>query len=120
MQILGRHSLIDMISDVTWLLQCQASIGGISKTPEQPPDAMHAYLGLAALAMHVHDEVTAQSGEGLRTTAAKDPPQQVSVAPLPHDVPASLQSGLRKALEPRLNMSVASVAWLKQHLWSRQ
>lgn len=51
-QILGLHDLISIQHDVEWLLDCQTSVGGIAKTPDDLPDVMHSYLALAALSMH--------------------------------------------------------------------
>lgn len=56
MQILGAHQHIDARPDAAWLLSAQHPIGGFGKVPGEPPDLLHSYLGLAAVAMHVHDE----------------------------------------------------------------
>jgi geranylgeranyl transferase type-1 subunit beta len=87
--ILGQHALIDGKSDVDWLLSCQTSIGGIAKTPDALPDVMHSYLGLAALALHAHDD----EGHALRS---------------------SLSS--LKQLDAALNISHRSLARLRKYL----
>lgn len=95
LQILDSHDLIDAQADIAWLLSCQTSVGGIAKVPDELPDVMHSYLGLAALAMHAHGQA-AQDSKGTQ--------QQLLLGP-------SLQ-----ALEPRLNISTESLAHLRQHL----
>jgi len=56
LQILGLHNLLSTFHDVEWLLTCQTSVGGISKTPDDLPDVMHSYLALAALSMHALED----------------------------------------------------------------
>lgn len=84
-QILDMHKHVSVADDVSWLLQCQTSVGGISKTPGDVPDVMHSYLALAALAMH---------GPEGDTRIVK----------------------LLKPIDPRLNITLDSLAWLRQHL----
>ncbi len=50
--MLGRHDAIDGASDVEWIVSNQTRIGGFSKLIGENPDALHSYMGLAALAMH--------------------------------------------------------------------
>jgi geranylgeranyl transferase type-1 subunit beta len=87
LKILGIHHLISIPHDVEWLLDCQASIGGISKTPDDHPDVMHSYLALAALSLH------AQEGE------------------------SEALRGKLKPIDARLNLSLDSLHWLRQHLY---
>jgi geranylgeranyl transferase type-1 subunit beta len=44
--------LLNIPSLHTYLAKTQHVIGGYSKAPGAPPDVMHSYLGLAALALH--------------------------------------------------------------------
>lgn len=48
----GGAALIDARLNAAHLLSLQTPIGGIPKVEGSPPDAMHSYLALAALAMH--------------------------------------------------------------------
>ncbi len=51
--ILNQESLVDIIALRHYLCdKAQHMIGGFSKAPGAPPDVMHAYLGLAALAVY--------------------------------------------------------------------
>ncbi|CEH13459.1 Protein geranylgeranyltransferase Type I, beta subunit [Ceraceosorus bombacis] len=54
--ILGHHDLLDASADVRWILSAQSRVGGFGKVPDEPPDLLHSYLGLAALALHAHDD----------------------------------------------------------------
>lgn len=87
MQILDIHHLISVPNDVEWLLSCQTSIGGISKTPDDHPDVMHSYLALAALSLH------ALEGE------------------------SETLKGKLKPIDARLNLSLDSLEWLRRHLY---
>lgn len=95
--------MLDVEADILWLLQCQSGIGGISKTPDEHPDAMHAYLGLAALAMHVHE-------------GHMDENHLRGMLPPRDALPASLLTGLPRALDPRLNITFESRHWLQKCL----
>jgi geranylgeranyl transferase type-1 subunit beta len=90
LQVLGIHHLTSIPHDVQWLLSCQTSIGGISKTPDDHPDVMHSYLALAALSLHAQEDE--QDGE----TAIR---------------------GLIKPIDARLNLSLDSLDWLRRHLY---
>jgi geranylgeranyl transferase type-1 subunit beta len=56
---LGSHKFVDTDADVKWLHSTQSKIGGFSKLLGDPPDAMHSYMGLAALALHKQDGLQA-------------------------------------------------------------
>lgn len=98
--MLGKHALVDKIADISWLLQCQSRIGGIQKTLDALPDALHAYLGLAALSLHVY-----HAGE------------EVGV---PQHIPKSVQDGIKKELDPCYNISTDAVEWMHEHLRQSQ
>lgn len=89
LQILGIHHLVSIPHDAQWLLSCQTSIGGISKTPDDHPDVMHSYLALAALSLHAQEEQ--QGGK------------------------EAIQ-GWIKPIDARLNLSLDSLDWLRRHL----
>ncbi|EPQ26672.1 uncharacterized protein PFL1_05652 [Pseudozyma flocculosa PF-1] len=102
LQILGQHHHIDAASDIGWILSAVSPVGGISKVPDDPPDLMHSYLSTAALSLHAHGE-PAQSDEIESDDAAA----------------VALRAGLRSSLQPldpALNLSESSKAWLVQHL----
>lgn len=46
---------MDAGADAAWILSAQSPIGGIAKTPGQPPDVLHSYLGYVALSLDAHD-----------------------------------------------------------------
>lgn len=50
--LLGSDQLADPVSDLQFLMTTQSRIGGFAKTPGEMPDAMHSYMGLAAIALH--------------------------------------------------------------------
>ena len=64
--LLGSDQLVDPISDLQFLMTTQSRIGGFAKTPGEMPDAMHSYMGLAAIALHAERDghlVTPAIGE---------------------------------------------------------
>lgn len=109
LQILGHHSLIHPLPDLTWLLDAQSPIGGISKVSGDPPDAMHSYLGTAALAMHVH------SKSNIESNGQTSKPEEEESSPRESE---SQKWGL-KELDETLNCSIETRDWIKQKLWKR-
>jgi geranylgeranyl transferase type-1 subunit beta len=48
--LLGKYDLVQTEPARAFVLSCQRSMGGVSKSPDTPfPDVMHTYLGLAGL-----------------------------------------------------------------------
>lgn len=112
-QILDGHDLIDARGDMTWLLSAQSPIGGISKTSDDPPDVMHSYLSMAALAMHVRPPKSNEK-VGIGGTASVDA-----------DVDAMAIEQMKEGMDlqethPALNVSLTSLQWLKQALGKTQ
>ncbi|CAO1623854.1 unnamed protein product [Parajaminaea phylloscopi] len=87
--VLSSHHLIDVQANVTHLLGLQTVMGGIAKTADDHPDAMHSYLSLAALAISVH------GGSGRRGESA---------------ALCDLRQHLPQPLEPRINLGEESLS----------
>ena len=50
--LLSQHELVDAEADARYVLSAQSKVGGIAKIPDDPPDLLHTYLGLASLSLH--------------------------------------------------------------------
>lgn len=96
--VLSSHHLIDARANTAHLLRLQTVVGGIAKTEDDHPDAMHSYLSLAALSIH---------------TYAHSRDDDDSYGWL---CPSSLRTGIHDALDPRINLSHASTRHLLQTL----
>lgn len=99
MQILHRHDLIESKSNVAHLLSLQTAVGGIPKTEDDHPDAMHSYLSLAALAIHRGGQDEDGSDDDWRTRCG-------------------LRDGLVQGLDPCLNVGVETRKWIEERLWN--
>lgn len=51
LDLLGKHSLVDIPSCQKFVLSCQFPYGGICKFPSTVPDVMHSYYSLAWLSI---------------------------------------------------------------------
>ncbi|KDN52829.1 hypothetical protein K437DRAFT_231594 [Tilletiaria anomala UBC 951] len=90
--MVGADEMIDRSADIRWLLGNQSRIGGFAKVAGEAPDAMHSYMGTAALALHRYNPATSSADTG------------EAHAP-------SLQE-----LLPELNLSRGSSQWIKMQL----
>ncbi|SNX83962.1 related to Type I protein geranylgeranyltransferase beta subunit [Melanopsichium pennsylvanicum] len=84
--ILGEHDLVDAKLDAGYVLSAQSKVGGISKMPDEHPDLLHTYLGLASLSLHQPD------GEG-----------------------QGIEFGMKR-LDAVLNCSLEAKRWILKHL----
>ncbi|OWZ18808.1 Geranylgeranyl transferase [Phytophthora megakarya] len=75
LDLMGKHSLVDIPSCKKFIYSCQFPFGGISKYPDTVPDVMHSYLSLAWLSIAANS--SADDGEDLPKLAALDTKLQV-------------------------------------------
>lgn len=115
-QILSSHHLINAPSNLAHLLALQSPIGGIRKTADDPPDAMHSYLGLAAMALHkgeVHRRAAqreeGKEGEVDKEEGDKREEEQQQLLQL-------LEGLATQGLDPCLNVSLETRAWIVEKL----
>ncbi|CBQ69190.1 related to Type I protein geranylgeranyltransferase beta subunit [Sporisorium reilianum SRZ2] len=87
LSLLGGHPLIDAHADAGYVLSAQSRVGGIAKIPDDHPDLLHTYLGLASLSLH-------QSG----STGV-----------------AGIEFGLKR-LDAAYNCSSTAREWIRAHL----
>ncbi|KAF7309818.1 Terpenoid cyclases/Protein prenyltransferase [Mycena indigotica] len=89
LKILDAEDLVD--SNAQFIASCQFKYGGIAKTPGHDPDPYHTYLSIAALSLyppHVPDDEST----------------------------AVLQSWKFGGLDPLLNATTETVAWIRAHV----
>lgn len=75
LDMLGRHSFVDIPSCAEFVLSCQFPLGGLCKYPDSVPDVMHAYYSLAWLSIASNDSkrMRSISSSGDETPAFKLP-----------------------------------------------
>jgi geranylgeranyl transferase type-1 subunit beta len=56
LDLLGKHSLVDIPSCKQFIYSCQFAFGGLCKYPATVPDVMHSYLSLAWLSIAAHSD----------------------------------------------------------------
>ncbi|PWN18591.1 terpenoid cyclases/Protein prenyltransferase [Microstroma glucosiphilum] len=122
--ILSSHHLINSRHNLHHLLALQSPIGGIRKTADDPPDAMHSYLGLAACALLKGEALGRQegveegegNGEEHERMEKKDEKQEQEQE---HQQVSYALEGLATAgLDPCLNISLETRDWIVQKLGS--
>ncbi|KAF5315135.1 hypothetical protein D9619_007231 [Psilocybe cf. subviscida] len=89
LKILGAESLVDSTTLATFLARCQFKYGGIAKAPGETPDPYHTYMALAAISMY--------------------PPQVQGDA-------ATIDSWRFAPLDPLLNATKDTAAWIRNHI----
>ncbi|EST09334.1 Prenyltransferase/squalene oxidase [Kalmanozyma brasiliensis GHG001] len=93
LSLLGQHDLVDAVADAGYVLSAQSRVGGIAKIPNEHPDLLHTYLGLASLSLHQPDEDgsgNAEDGDGI-------------------------DFGVKR-LDAAWNCSLGANEWLREHL----
>ncbi|PWN39907.1 terpenoid cyclases/Protein prenyltransferase [Ceraceosorus guamensis] len=111
--ILGHHDLLDASADVRWILSAQSRVGGFGKVPDEPPDLLHSYLGLAALALHAHDDE--QDNARLEADGPSEQHESVDAET------RSVRNELGKSIQPldaAINLRRESADWLRRTLRS--
>ncbi|KAH7481704.1 hypothetical protein PRIC1_014799 [Phytophthora ramorum] len=84
LDLLGKHSLVDIPSCKEFIYSCQFPFGGLCKYPDTVPDVMHSYLSLAWLSIAAHSRANADEEEAaceLPELAALDTKLQVPFFP---------------------------------------
>lgn len=56
LDLLGKHSFVDIPSCQSFVYSCQHMYGGIAKFPDTRPDVMHSYYSLAWLSIASNQE----------------------------------------------------------------
>lgn len=64
LDLLGKHSFVDVPSCQAFVYSCQFVYGGIAKFPDTYPDVMHSYYSLAWLSIASNQERNARKAEG--------------------------------------------------------
>ncbi|RLN96736.1 hypothetical protein BBJ28_00024998 [Nothophytophthora sp. Chile5] len=86
LDLLGKHSLVDIPSCKKFIMSCQFLYGGLCKFPDTVPDVMHSYYSLAWLSIAAHSNSSsaadAQTSE-LPKLKALDTKLQVPFFPKP-------------------------------------
>lgn len=96
LSLLEQHDLIDSFADATYVLSAQSRVGGIAKIPDDHPDLLHTYLGLASLSLHQAASTEAKSGGA-------------------GEAGASIDFGL-KPLDAAYNCSMTTKEWIRTQL----
>ncbi|PWZ00045.1 terpenoid cyclases/Protein prenyltransferase [Testicularia cyperi] len=125
LSLLNQHGLIDAASDTAYVLSCQSVVGGISKVPADHPDLLHSYLGLAALSLHFHSQSQSQhqhqhqhqaQDQNIQQDQQQDGQDDSNLLP-DLDLDPDLELGLDlKPLDPVLNCTLETRAWISSHL----
>ncbi|KUG00986.1 Geranylgeranyl transferase type-1 subunit beta [Phytophthora nicotianae] len=83
LNLLGKHSLVDIPSCKKFIYSCQFPFGGLCKYPDTVPDVMHSYLSLAWLSIAANSNTSMVDGEELPKLAPLDTKLQVPFFPKP-------------------------------------
>ncbi|TKY88694.1 hypothetical protein EX895_002325 [Sporisorium graminicola] len=94
LSLLGSHQLIDAQADAGYVLSAQSKVGGIAKIPDEHPDLLHTYLGLASLSLHQSGSKAVKSGDELGD---------------------SIEFGLNR-LDAAYNCTLTAKEWIGKHL----
>ncbi|EEY59744.1 geranylgeranyl transferase, putative [Phytophthora infestans T30-4] len=84
LDLLGKHSFVDIPSCKKFIYSCQFPFGGLCKYPDTVPDVMHSYLSLAWLSIAVNSNTIVVDGEELPKLAPLDTKLQVPFFPKLH------------------------------------
>ncbi|KAJ7066578.1 terpenoid cyclases/protein prenyltransferase alpha-alpha toroid, partial [Mycena amicta] len=91
LRVLGAENLVDVDTHARFIASCQFKYGGIAKIPGEDPDPYHTYLSIAALSLY--------------------PPH------IPDDESTPvLRSWEFGRLDPLLNATTETVAWIRAHV----
>ncbi|KAG6592726.1 Geranylgeranyl transferase type-1 subunit beta [Phytophthora cinnamomi] len=81
LDLLGKHSLVDIPSCKQFIYTCQFPFGGVCKYPDTVPDVMHSYLSLAWLSIASNSSANTEEGDKLPKLAPLDTKLQVPFFP---------------------------------------
>lgn len=81
LNLLGKHSLVDIPSCKKFINSCQFRFGGLCKYPDTIPDVMHSYLSLAWLSVAAHSSDYEDDEDKLCNLAPLDTKLQVPFFP---------------------------------------